>query len=86
MITEEPSVDVYWTSYLMMTALAAISSQETVIWDRDGEPSRLVTGPEGTVHMSDNKPVKRIGLVKVKVQAEITLTQRYWCILKSTGE
>ncbi len=83
---EEPSVDVYWTSYLMMTVLAAISSQETVIWDRDGEPSRLLTGPEGTVDMSDNKPVKHARLVKINVQAEITLTWRYWCIHKSTGE
>ncbi len=67
-----------------MTALAAISSQETEIWDRDGEPSRLLTGPEGAVDMSDNKPVKQAGLVKVKVQAEITLTLRYWCIRRST--
>ncbi len=51
----ELSVDGYWTSYLVMTPVVlstGIPVQVTLIWDRDGTPSRPLTEPEGTTRES----------------------------------
>ncbi len=54
-IVIEPSLDGNWTSYLVMTPVlpsTGIPVQVTLIWDRDGTPSRPLTGPEGTTRES----------------------------------
>ncbi len=54
-IVIELSLDGYWTSYLVKTPVllsAGIPVHVTLIWDRDGTPSRPLTGLEGTTRES----------------------------------